>query len=330
VNLLSRIRDWPAIKALFAYVWRISARDQILLSIIAAAVFLVDLVPLELQRRITNAAVDKHDFKIVIVYCAAYAVCAAVLGGLKFWMSVYRGAVTESANRDLRLDKNLTGMTRAGNQSSAEDEGVAISVVVSEVEAVGGFVASGLSEPVLDAGILLSIFGYMLVVQPWLALVALMLFVPQASFIPLLQNSINRRTQRRITVVRKLSVDIVEGAQNKSTNRERAFRRRVHRVFELNMEIYRRKFGMNFLMNLFYHFGVAGVFLVGSWQVLKGETEIGTVVAFISGLNRMNDPWGDLVNYFRDLTNAAVKYRLITRVIDAHSPAKVPSAGIDR
>src|SRR4051812_25293899 len=285
MKLLSGMRNWPAVKALFGYVWRISARDQVWLSLLAAAVFLIDLGPLELQRRITNAAVDKHDFKIVIVYCAAYAACAAVLGGLKFWMSVYRGAVTEAANRDLRLDENLTGMTHAGNRGSAEDEGVAISVVVSEVEAVGGFVASSISEPVLDAGILLSIFGYMLVVQPWLALVALVLFIPQASFIPLLQNAINRRTQRRIKVIRKLSVDIVEGAQKNSAKRERTFKRRVRRVYDLNMQIYRRKFGMNFLMNLFYHLGVAGVFLVGSWQVLKGETEIGTVVAFISGLN---------------------------------------------
>jgi len=321
MKLLSGIRDWPAVKALFAYVWRISARDQIILSVLAAAVFLVDLVPLELQRRITNAAVDKHDFKIVIVYCAAYAGCAALLGALKFWMSVYRGSVTESANRDLRLDENLTAMTRAGNHSDAEEEGVAISVVVSEVEAVGGFVASSISEPILDAGILISIFGYMLIVQPWLALVALVLFVPQMSFIPLLQDAINRRTQRRIKVMRKLSVDIVEGAQSAGASRERTFKRRVRRVYALNMQIYRRKFGMNFLMNLFYHLGVAGTLLVGSWQVIRGETEIGTVVAFISGLNRMNDPWGDLVNYFRDMTNAAVKYRLITRVIDGHTPA---------
>ncbi|MES1151843.1 MAG: ABC transporter transmembrane domain-containing protein [Dongia sp.] len=319
--MLSGMRDWPAVKTLFAYVWRISARAQIILSILAVLVFVIDLAPIELQRRITNAAVDKHDFKIVIVYCAAYAVCAVLLGVLKFWMSVYRGAVSESANRDLRLDENLTGMTRAGSRSSTEDEGVAISVVVSEVEAVGGFVASSISEPVLDAGILLSIFGYMLVVQPWLALVALVLFVPQVSFIPLLQNAINRRTQRRIKVVRKLSVDIVEGAQGKSASRERAFKRRVRRVYDLNMQIYRRKFGMNFLMNIFYHFGVVGIFMVGSWQVLKGETEIGTVVAFIAGLNRMNDPWGDLVNYFRDMTNAAVKYRLIRRVFDGHTPA---------
>jgi ABC-type multidrug transport system fused ATPase/permease subunit len=321
MKLLSGMRDWPALKALFGFVWRISARDQIFLSMLAVAVFLVDLVPLELQRRITNAAVDKHDVKIVILFCAAYAGCAALLGILKFWMSVYRGAVTERANRDLRLDENLTGMTRAGNHSSPEEEGVAISVVVSEVEAVGGFVGASVSEPVLNAGILISVFGYMLVVQPWLALVTLMLFVPQVSFIPLLQNAINRRTQRRIKVVRKLSVDIVEGAQSKGASRERTFKRRVHRVYDLNMQIYRRKFGMNFLMNLFYHLGIVGILLVGSWQVIKGETEIGTVVAFISGLNRMNDPWGDLVNYFRDLTNAAVKYRLITRVTHAQSPA---------
>jgi ABC-type bacteriocin/lantibiotic exporter with double-glycine peptidase domain len=56
--------------------------------------------------------------------------------------------------------------------------------------------------------------------------------------------------------------------------------------------------------------------------VIEGKTEIGTVVAFISGMNRMNDPWGDLVNYFRDLTNAAVKYRLIARVLDTGSAAR--------
>lgn len=50
--------------------------------------------------------------------------------------------------------------------------------------------------------------------------------------------------------------------------------------------------------------------------MIQGRTEVGTVVAFISGLNRVNDPWGDLVNYFRDMTNARVKFRLIAAVLD--------------
>ncbi|HVO01887.1 MAG TPA: hypothetical protein VMT54_06775 [Candidatus Cybelea sp.] len=209
-----------------------------------------------------------------------------------------------------------------GGEGESEREGIAVSIVVSEVEAMGGFAASSFSEPVLDGGVLLSVLGYMLVVQPLMALVALLLFVPQVLFIPLLQNAINRRTQQRIQTVRRLSVDIVEETEDPDRERERDFRRRVHRVYDLNMQIYRRKFGMNFLMNLFYHLGVIGILFVGSWFVIQGRTEIGTVVAFISGLNRMNDPWGDLVNYFRDLTNAAVKYRLIKHVFDSGGGAR--------
>jgi hypothetical protein len=38
---------------------------------------------------------------------------------------------------------------------------------------------------------------------------------------------------------------------------------------------------------------------------------VGGIVAFISGIGRLNDPWGDLVNYFRDLSLTQVNYRLV-------------------
>jgi hypothetical protein len=34
-------------------------------------------------------------------------------------------------------------------------------------------------------------------------------------------------------------------------------------------------------------------------MVHTDQLEVGGVVAFISGVGRLNDPWGDLVNYFR-------------------------------
>jgi ABC-type bacteriocin/lantibiotic exporter with double-glycine peptidase domain len=73
---------------------------------------------------------------------------------------------------------------------------------------------------------------------------------------------------------------------------------------------------MNFLMNLLYHLGIIGILAVGGWLVLQGKTEVGTIVAFISGLNRMNDPWGDLVDFFRNLTNTGLKYRMIAVEFD--------------
>jgi ABC-type bacteriocin/lantibiotic exporter with double-glycine peptidase domain len=64
------------------------------------------------------------------------------------------------------------------------------------------------------------------------------------------------------------------------------------------------------------HLAVAAILFVGGWFVVQGRTEVGTVVAFISGLDRVNDPWGDLVNYFREMSTARVKYRMVAKALD--------------
>jgi len=79
---------------------------------------------------------------------------------------------------------------------------------------------------------------------------------------------------------------------------------------------------MNFLINLLYHFSTVGILFVGGWFVMQDRIEVGTVVAFISGLTKVNDPWNDLVTFFRDMTNARVKYRLIAGVLNDRDPAE--------
>jgi len=301
----------------------VSARDQVLLSLIAIAVFLIELVPLELQRRIVNGAVQGREFEFIGLLCLAYVAMAAVQGGLKLVMNVYRGAVTESANQRLRLLVNASAAPAEASAAEGE-EGVKISIIVSEVESVGGFVGSSFSEPMLNAGILLSILGYMIFTQPWMALVAFLIFCPQLLFIPFLQEAINLRTKRRIETMRALSSDIVdEAAERKGVRTQQTFRKRIANVYRLNMEIFRRKFGMNFLMNFLYQLGVVGILAVGGWLVLQGRTEVGTIVAFISGLSRMRDPWNDLVDFFRNLTNTGLKFRMIADKIDKQAAQAV-------
>lgn len=302
---------------LYRYVWRTSARAQILLAGLAICVFVLELVPLELQRRIVNDAVEKGAFSSVVLLCSLYLLIVLAQGGLKLVLNVYRGAVIERTSRSMRLEPKLTQVANASQQENAEEQGVSISVIASEVDAVSGFVGVSVSEPVLNGGILLSVFGYMAIVEPWLALVALSLFVPQVFFIPVLQEAINRRTADRIRTVRALAVDIVEKANGaaEAGSREQKYRSRVGRIYDLNMQIYRRKFGMTFLMNLLYQLGTIGILFFGGLLLMRGETDVGTVVAFISGLARTNDPWNDLVDYFRNLTNAGVKYKLIEQVL---------------
>lgn len=301
---------------LYRYVWRISRRDQVILSALSIVLFLLEMAPLELQRRIVNESVEGQAFAVIGLLCLLYVAAAIVQGGLKLMLNVYRGSVGETAALRLRQEPGLIAIARSERGDEPAAEGVAISIIVSEVDAVGGFVGASFSEPVLNGGILLSVFGYMLFMQPWMALVAFLLFLPQAVFIPILQEAINRRTKLRIETLRALSIDIVDEAVDSARVQEKTYRGRVGDVYRLNMQIFRRKFGMNFLMNLLHHLGTIGILAVGGWLLLHGEIAVGTVVAFISGINRMNDPWGDLVNYFRDVTSAALKYRLIARAVE--------------
>ena len=142
--------------------------------------------------------------------CLIYVGVALVHGGLKLVLSVYRGSVSEAANQRLRMRIDPTATARPATENGSGKTGVKVSIVVSEVEAVGGFVGGSFCDPLLNAGILLSVFGYMLFMQPWMAVVALLIFCPQLLFIPFLQDAINLRTKRRIEKLRGLSADIVD------------------------------------------------------------------------------------------------------------------------
>ena len=183
-------------------------------------------------------------------------------------------------------------------------------MIVAEVEPIGGFVGESISEPLLQAGIMCSVFAYLIHIDPWMALAAFALLVPQLFFVPLLQSAVNRRTGARIRVLRQLGIAMID------RNDDAEDERRIQQAFALDMGIFKLKFTMNFLMNLCNHLQIVSALLVGGWWVYIQHLEIGGVVAFISGIHRINDPWGDLVNYFRDLNVTQVKYRLLADAVD--------------
>jgi hypothetical protein len=169
----------------------------------------------------------------------------------------------------------------------------------------------------LQAGIMASVLAYLVHIDRWMAVAAFAIFIPQVVFVPLLQSAVNRRTGARIRVLRELGVAMID--RNDGADDQR----RIEQAFALDMGIFKRKFTMNFLMNICNHLQVVSALLVGGWWVYTLQLEIGGVVAFISGIARLNDPWGDLVNYFRDISITQVKYRLLADAVADLSPAGV-------
>jgi ABC-type multidrug transport system fused ATPase/permease subunit len=301
------------------YVLRTSGKHQLGLAALAIGVFGLTSVPLEIQRRIVNDAIKNGATTTIVWLAVAYAGVALLEQALKLALNVYRGWVSEDAVRTLRRtlreaglhepahrDVNREAKTEA-NRDDDSETGTHAAMVVSEAEPIGGFVGMALSEPLLQVGILVSVIGYMTSLEWWALLLSAGFLLPQLLFVPMLQHAINRRAAERVQTLRHVGGDIV----SKGVPEEEG----IQRVFELNMGIYKIKFSMNLAMNFMYHAAVAIALGVGGLMAVRHELEVGTVVAIVSGLGKLNDPWGDLVNWGREFSVDSMKYRLFADAI---------------
>ena len=71
------------------------------------------------------------------------------------------------------------------------------------------------------------------------------------------------------------------------------------------------KYAAKAVTNLINHLGPLSVLLLGGWLVIQGEAQVGTIVAFMSGYERMTNPARDLLNFYRRLSLMRVQYRLV-------------------
>lgn len=300
---------------IFRYVFSVSWPHQLVLVVLTVVTFLLEIAPLEIQRRVVNNLVKERPFQWVVLLCAGYAGAVLFQGTTKLGLNVYRGWVGENAIRDLR--RHILAYLRVARIAAPgpEARGVGAAMLVGEVEPIGGFVGGSISEPLLQGGILLSVLAYIVHLDKWMAAAAFALFVPQLVIVPLMQTAINRRAGARVWILRQLGVSAVD-ASAASIERDRSDGRRIDRVLYLNIGIFKLKFSMNFLMNFFSHLQVVAALLIGGWMVHTDQLEVGGVVAFISAVGRLNDPWGDLVNYFRDLSINQVKFCLVAERVN--------------
>lgn len=312
---------------LFGFVRRVSGWSQLRVSCLSIVVFVLLTAPLEMQRRILNAAVLDGDPGLVIVLALVYASIVLTEGLVKLLMNVYRGWIGEKAVRVLRLAASALVDSMPELRTRTGVQGVEISLILPEPEPIGGFVGVVTSELVLQAGTLLSAFAYMFYMQPVLAFTCLAIFSPQVVFVPLMQAAINRRVQSRIKVLRRASVDVLASGTGEAEV-ERVLRQelRFAEIFSLNLGVVKLRYSMHFLMNLTHNFAKVIVLGAGGWYVINGETDVGTVVAFVSGLNNVHDPWSGLVSWYEDMMVTRARYRTFADAMEQFAEADEPRA----
>lgn len=322
-NFATSSRDGDREQTLLGFIIRISGRHQIGLALLSILLFTVGTVPIEIQRRIVNLATDRGPYSTIALLACFYGGLVLLEGIFKLLLNVYKSWVGESAIRWLRIAIFDLAKRKSEPNRQLPPQGVQLSIIVAEAEPIGGFVGESFSQPLLQIGVLLTVTGYLVYLQPVMALVMAFVFMPQVGFVPFMQNAINGRVARKTGIMREVSNAIVKAGG--ANDNDGAQRPRIQSLFAINMGIYKIKFTMNFLMNLMTQLGYVGILSLGGYFVATGKTEVGTLVAFISGLSKINDPWGDLVDWYRSYRVTEVKYDLVLKAMrgEMFDPATV-------
>jgi ABC-type bacteriocin/lantibiotic exporter with double-glycine peptidase domain len=188
-------------------------------------------------------------------------------------------------------------------------------MIANEAEAVGKFVGDCISTPTVQAGTLLSVLGYMLYTEPLLGLVVLLIAVPQVFAVPMIQRRINTLVRERVRTVRRAGDLVVGNMQGGGGSSASSLGSEIGKAFEtiygVRLRVFKLKFGLKVLVSGLQSVGVFALLFVGGIMVLNGKTEIGIVVAFISGLDRVLDPWRELIAFVRSTSAAKVQFDLV-------------------
>jgi len=273
----------------------------------------LSLVPLELQRQIVDHALVERKLDLLAMLGGAYLAIIVLQGGLKFLLNMLKGTATETIARDLRR-KIMGGLVREKKPDARPNAGTIVSMLAAETENVSGFAGDALAVPLLSAGTVFYVAGYLLWVEPAIAVLAVVVYFPQVVIVPATQRTINRLARLRIQLVRNLSHLATRLFRRSIDHRERIPGRfLINRMYQVRIWIYFRKYLLAGLGNFLDNMGTLIVLMVGGYLVIQGKTQVGTLVVFISGLSKIADPWDQIINFYREVSNTAVMFDMIAQ-----------------
>ncbi len=320
---MRRPRHWHGGRTIYSLVMRQTVRLQVATIALGLLVPPLAVVPLTVQQRIIDDAIPASDIHLVITLTAILAgavVASAALRGAIYYL---QGWIVEIVTRILRI--SLVSAQRCRPAWMARSElGAVTSVLAAEVEPLGDFAAEAINTPLIQGGTLVSVFGYMFYTEPTLAAIGLAALVAEAVVTPVLQHFINLLTAERIVRLRRAGRDLIEAVRPGHRNALVPGLGEIRASYRLRLRMNALKALLKLVRYVIDRAATVVVLGLGAFMVIRGETEIGVVVAFLSALRQIQGPWGELLDFYRRMADAQIKYRLVRQAIAAPVPPGLP------
>ncbi len=275
----------------------------------------------------------------LILLSFVFLVLVCINGGFRFYINLYKGRLGERMLRRLRyelIDRLMRfPIPRFKRLKSPE----IASMVKDEVEPLGGFIGDAFVQPVFLAGQAITVMAFIITQNYMLGLIALGIVFLQAVIIPRLRRRLAELGRQRQLAARELAGrvgEMVDGITDIRTNDASNFERadatsRLGKIYLIRYNFYLRKFAIKFLNNFLALVTPFLFYLVGGFFAIRGELDIGQLVAVIAAYKDLPGPIKELIDWDQNRLNSIIKYEQVVEnfVIDGIVPAKrqTPYAG---
>lgn len=335
-------------RSIFRFVWRFSVKETVLVCLLVAAAQAFYYVTLNLPKNIMNQGIEGRGMSYptnvlgifefdkigyLLWLCALFFLAVLVNGGVKQYINSLKGKLGERLLRRLRYALVERILRFPVPHFRKVSSGELIPMVTAEVEQVGGFMGDAYVQPLMQAGMLLTIAIFLFVQNPIMGLAAISLYPFQAYIVPKLQKRVKALGKERVKAVRKVSERIGEtvgGIQEVRTAGTAAWERadyadRFGTIFRIRFDIYQRKSLVKFINNFLNQCAPLLFYSIGGYLVIQGQLTLGALVAALTAHKDMTAPWKELLDYYQAAQDAQQKYE---QVVEQFRPEAMLPAGL--
>jgi ABC-type bacteriocin/lantibiotic exporter with double-glycine peptidase domain len=299
----------PLPESIYVLIWRRTILLQGGVILLGLTIPALSIAPLEIQRRVVDIAIPQGETALLGMLGLAFAAALMLQSLVKFTIYYLRGLIEAKITRVIR-QRVIDAQARRSQAQAHGAAGSVTAIVAEEAYPLGGFAAQAINVPLVEGGALIGVFGFMAYSDMRLAAIGLGALALQAVIVPIVQQHINRMSARRVRAVRRATTDILSATDHEGAHWAWALRE-VRLAYRLRLRMNVFKAALKAVLKFTDKGAILLVLLAGGYMVISGETTLGIVVAFISGLKQVHQPWNEILSFYRSFADALVKYRLI-------------------
>lgn len=245
-----------------------------------------------------------------------FLLLVVINGAFKYWINVSKGALGERMLRRMRFELFTLVLRFTPNALRTVKSSETATIIKDEVEPIGGFIGDAFILPLFLGTQAATALTFIIIQNVWLGLLAGGIVGVQFLIIPRLRRELLRLGKQRQLASRRLAGrigEVVDGIEVVHVHHAGTWERaeigqRLFELFDIRFRIYKRKFIVKFLNNFLAQMTPFFFYSVGGYFALRGQLDIGQLVAVIAAYRELPPPLKELIDWDQQRLDVQVKY----------------------